>query len=162
MEEKPDNISILNTVSMCFNTSMNYSEFKMRLDIFGLDENDSVSALKRAHWFSRFCRYYSIDDFTFEIAFKKRDEPIVVGNGLPRSKMVLPSSFGTTIRKDTFTPELTLIAFGAGGKKISVSGNADLVEDMEAIHGLDMISETFNMLMYEIGAEMYPESRAGI
>jgi hypothetical protein len=57
---------------------------------------------------------------------------------------------------------LTLIAFGAGGKKISVSGNADLAEDMEALHGLDMISETFNMLMYEIGAEMYPESRAGI
>lgn len=40
MEEKSDDISILNTVSMCFNMSMNYSEFKMRLDIFGLDEND--------------------------------------------------------------------------------------------------------------------------
>lgn len=162
MEEKPDDISILNTVSMCFNMSMNYSEFKMRLDIFSLDENDAVSALKCAHWFSRFCRYYSIDDFTFEIAFRKRNEPIVVGNGLPRSKMVLPSSFEKTIRKDTLTPELTLIAFGTGGKKISVSGNADLAEDMEALHGLDMSSEIFNMMMYEIGAEMYPESRVGI
>jgi hypothetical protein len=156
MEDKSDETSVLRAVSWAFNVSETYSEFKMRLGILGIDENEALSTFKRNTWFDRFCKYHSIWDFTFELAFKKRNKPIDRSDGSLRSKMVLPCFFGKTIRPDTFTPELKVTAIGIGDKEITHSLNPELSEDIGSMHGIDMTSELFNILMYEIGADMYP------
>lgn len=158
MEKESNDVSVLRTVSRIFNSSCTYTEFKMRLDILGITEDEAVSAFKRTAWFDRFCKYHSIVDFTFEFAFKKRNEPIDRSDGSLRSKMVLPCFFGKTIRPDTFTPELTVTAIGIGDKEITHSSNLELSEYIGSMHGIDMTSELFNILMYEIGADMYPRT----
>jgi len=156
MEKESNDVSVLRTISGIFNSSCTYTEFKMRLGILGIDENEALSTLKRNTWFDRFCKYHSIENFTFELAFKKRNKPIDRSDGSLRSKMVLPCFLGKTIRPDTFTPELTVTAIGIGDKEITHSLNPELSEDIGSMHGIDMTSELFNILMYEIGADMYP------
>ena len=65
MEDKSDETSVLRAVSWAFNVSETYSEFKMRLGILGIDENEALSTFKRNTWFDSLLKYTSAEEFSF-------------------------------------------------------------------------------------------------
>jgi len=71
-----DTVEILKATSNAFNASDNHSQFRMRLDLAGVDEREALEAYRSLPWFDWLTEYMCGDrtdwhDFTFRLALSK-------------------------------------------------------------------------------------------
>lgn len=147
-----NNDSILKSVSDFFNSSDTYSEFRMRIDISGIDENESMTALKNMPWIKKLSRWYSLKDFTFKSLFDRRSNMMRKWNGVNPTIPVLPYFIGKVVDTETFTPKMKISAM-INGKNVDMFACPPLheLEDKQFLIDFDWDAELINILMTEIG-----------
>lgn len=149
-------IEILKAASNAFNASENYSQFKMRLDLAGVDERaalDAYRSLPRFDWLTEYMCGDEVDmhDFTFELALSKDNLEKFMGRRASRGrkprKPVLPYMFS----QHTLTGDAVEMRAVDHGEEVVFDAGNGLVSRDTYMHVIPDIShDIFMSLLYLI------------
>ena len=148
-------LDIYKAISNAFNSSMSYEEFLMKLDLLGVNVNDAEKTYS-LHFTQllgyKFCNSWTIDG---KISFKK------MFMECDFVSIVLPFELSKCIDKDSFTSKLQIKAC-VNGNEISINASYDLIEDIQAMHGIDIAAEILQSLLGTLSYECAIYRRRGV
>lgn len=146
-----DMLDNLKAISRACNSSCNFEQFIVNLDLINmtLDEaeklyEDTCKEIIK-HMSQFWCEDYK---FKFCKVFDDVKASYYADYGIKH--FALPYGFWNGYDKDRYGEQLVLRAMNSFGKVITVNMSIDLVEDIQAMHSIDVFHESFLQLMCDL------------
>lgn len=151
MDKKIKNCIMLKAISKAFNSSMSFDEFKVQLDLLGINISEAEDAYSKAN--SEILKHKQKWCTSNKIDFSK------IFNELDYMSIVLPCGIEKNIG---LLNTYTIKAIDPNEQIIAVSCKYDSLDDLAAMHGLDLEGELISTMLYEISVKFHIFRMKGI